>query len=390
MVKEAEGQTLKEYASRKKRYRRNRAIILVSLLVLAAIIGVIYLVKLINRTFQNYEVMETIENTEENLAGYLEYNGAFLRYSQDGVVAVDKSGSLLWNGSYEMMDPVADTCGKYAVIADRGNKILNIFNEKGIVRSIKTEYDIIKAEIAGQGVTAVLMEDKENSYIKLYSKEADDLGEIIVNKSKDGYPMDISLSEDGEKVAAVYLSVNKGKMESYVVFRNFGEVGQNLTDRFAGGWIFYDNVIPRVTFLNNNVACAYKENGLYLFDMEEIAELVKEETVEGKIKSVVHSSKYTGLVLEGEDSSSSRLLLYDLAGNKVLEKELTFDYKNLYLSDEEIILYDNLSCLIYKTNGKEKFRYTFTTNISAFYPINHLDRYFMVNPKEILEIQLLE
>ena len=53
-------------------------------------------------------------------------------------------------------------------------------------------------------------------------------------------------------------------------------------------------------------------------------------------------------------------------------------------------MYDNLSCLIYRADGREKFRYTFSTNISAIYPINHLDRYFMINPQEILEIQLVE
>ena len=67
-----------------------------------------------------------------------------------------------------------------------------------------------------------------------------------------------------------------------------------------------------------------------------------------------------------------------------------FDYKSIYLSGDEIILFNDLSCVIYKTDGKEKFRYTFTTNISALYPINHLDRYYMVNPQEIIEIKLIE
>ena len=68
----------------------------------------------------------------------------------------------------------------------------------------------------------------------------------------------------------------------------------------------------------------------------------------------------------------------------MLDMKLDFKYDNIYLSGEEIIMFNDLSCVIYKANGKEKFRYTFTTNISALYPINHLDRYFMVNPTEIL------
>jgi hypothetical protein len=70
--------------------------------------------------------------------------------------------------------------------------------------------------------------------------------------------------------------------------------------------------------------------------------------------------------------------------------DLDFEYENIYISKDEIIMYNDFTCLIYKVSGQEKFRYTFTTNISALYPINHLDRYFMVNPEEVLEIQLVE
>ena len=118
-------------------------------------------------------------------------------------------------------------------------------------------------------------------------------------------------------------------------------------------------------------------------------ELAKEET-EGKIKSVLHNAKYSGLVLQNDDDKEKTLLLYDLNGNKVLDMKFDFDYKSIYLSGDEIIMHDDLTCVIYKTDGKEKFRYTFTTNISALYPINHFDRYFMVNPQEILTIQLVE
>ena len=53
-------------------------------------------------------------------------------------------------------------------------------------------------------------------------------------------------------------------------------------------------------------------------------------------------------------------------------------------------MHNDLTCVIYKSDGKEKFRYTFNTNVSALYPINQFDRYFMVNPKEIQTIQLVE
>lgn len=251
-------------------------------------------------------------------------------------------------------------------------------------------HPIVKAEVAKQGVVAVLMTEDDISYVEVQSKEGDLLGEKVTNMVKDGYPMDISLSDNGEKVAATYLSISKGEIINNILFLNYGEVGKNFTDRTAGALIYEKAIVPRITFLDNDTVCAFKEDGLLIFTMEEIAKLAIEETIEGKIKSVLHNDKYTGLVAIEDGKNKPRLLLYDLKGKKVLEKELDFEYESIYLSGDEIIMHDDLSCVIYKSDGKEKFRYTFTTNISALYAINNLDRYFMVNPQEIWEIQLVE
>jgi len=381
---------LRDYTNRSKRYRRNRALIIISLLVLIVVLCAVYLIRLFNRNYQDYEVIDRVSNTEENLGGYLEYKGAVVRYSKDGAVAIDSKGNLLWNGSYQMADPIADTCDDYVAVADRGGKQIHIFNRDGLSGNIQTNHPIIKVQVAKQGVVAVLMIEGENSYIEIYSKEGDLLGEKISNMAKDGYPMDFSLSDNGEKVVATYFCLKNGEFVTNILFMNFGRVGKNFTDRTVGADIYNSILIPRITFLDNNTVCAFKEDGLLIYAMEEIAELIKEVNLEGKIISVLHNEKYAGVVLNNEKDNERRLLLYDLKGNQVMDKELDFNYDNIYLSGEEIIMFNDLSCVIYRASGKEKFRYTFTTNISALYPINHIDRYFMVNPTEIWEIQLKE
>lgn len=379
---------MRDYGTRSKRYRRNRAIILISLLVLMVVFGAVYLIRLFNRNYNDYEVMDRITNTEENLGGYLEYKGAVVRYSKDGAVAVDSKGNLLWNGSYEMTEPIADTCDDYVVIADRGGKQLHIFDRNGLAGSIQTNHPIIKVQVAEQGVVAVMMIDEDTSYLELYSKDGELLGEKINDMVKDGYPMDFSLSDDGKKIAATYLCVKNGEIVDNILFLNFGEVGQNYTDRTVGADIYDSAIIPRITFLDNDTVCAFKEDGLLIYSMEEMAEIFKTITLEGKIISVLHNEKYAGAVMENNEEK--RLMLYDLKGSQVLDMAVDFDYDTVYLSGDEIIMFNDLSCVIYRTNGKEKFKYTFTTNISALYPINHLDLYFMVNPAEILEIRLVE
>ncbi len=386
-----EQQTIRDYHSRKKRNRRIRIFVFTALLLIILAAGGIYLFKLYHRSYSSYEVAGTIPNTEENLAGYLPYNGSAVKYGLDGAVAYDRKGKLLWNGSYEMQDPIADACEKYVVIADRGNKAVHVFDEDGEAASYRMEYDIIKARVAHQGVTAILMEDNDAHYIRLLDLEGNVLTERKYVVSKDGYPMDIDLSEDGQKLATVLISVNQGKLISKVAFYNFGEVGQNLKDRLAGAFLYEDEekFIPRVTFLDNNTACAFKDNGFILYDIPEFPEFITEETVEGTIKSILHSPKNLGLVLE-EESGASDLLLYDLKGKKLLDKKLELKYKDIFLSGDEVVLYDDVSCQVLKTDGKEKFRYTFLTDISAFYPINHLDRYLFISADEVSELKLLE
>lgn len=390
MAKANDGQTLREYGSRKKRVKRNRRIIIGLLFIILLVVGGFYLFSLYNRDYQNYEVVKTTEITGENAVGFLDYGNAVVKYSKDGAVAISKDGELLWNGSYQMSEPIADICEKYVVIADKGGKSIHIFNNKGKAGNFSTNYDIIKVEVAAQGVVAVLMENGDDNHIILYDVDGTILGEKYTTVSGAGYPMDISLSMNGEKLAVSYLSVNKGKLISTVAFFNFGEVGKNYTDRFVGGYKFEDRIIPRVVFLNNDTVCAYKDNGFILCAIPEIPKILHEETLEGNIKSIVHNDKYTGVVMEAEETKPQKLLLYDLSGKKLLDKSLDFDYDKIVLSENEIILHNHISCLILKLNGNDKFRYTFEGNIAAFYPINDLDRYFLVNEDSVSQIALVE
>jgi hypothetical protein len=331
-----------------------------------------------------------MDNTVENTAQYLRYDNGILKYSMDGATAIDKEGNLKWNGSYEMKDPVADVCEEYAVVADQGGTSIQIFDQEGIAGSISTVNDIIKVEIAKQGVVAALLETEGNNAIKLYDMDGTELAEIATNTLENGYPIDITLSNDGEKLITSYLSVTTGELIGIATFYNFGEVGQNWTDRMVGAFNFNGMLAPRVTFNNNNAACVFKENGFMIFEYSEMPNMIKEITFENKIESILHNEEYVGAVLKAGESGYRELVIYNLKGEKVLSKKLDFDYNNIYLAGKEIIMYDNVSCIIMKMNGTVKFNYTFDSNVAALYPVNDLDRYFYISDKVISQIRLVE
>ena len=391
MAKELERQTVREFGNRKKSYRKIRTIFIIVLLLAIVVIGFIYFKKVINRTYQNYEVMNTSENVGTAKANYIGYGSAVVKYNRDGAVAIGRNGKLIWNGSFEMKDPIAATCEGYVAIADRGNKLIHIFNEKGAVGNFSTLYNIIKIEVAKQGVVAVLMEDGDYNYITLFDEEGEKLtgGQTYTNKN--GFPMDMALSKDGTKLVTSYLKVTTGVIESTVAFYNFGEVGKNKSERLMGGYEYSDVIIPRVTFLDNNTVGVYKDNGFMLYSYREIPKLIHEEEIEQNISSIIHGEKYIGVVLKNEtENNEYQINLYNLEGKQVLNQNINFDYDKIFISEEEIILHNNLDCIILKTNGKEKFRSTFDSNIAAFQPINNLDRYLLVGETVISEIMLVE
>ena len=392
MANNKEGQSLREYENRKKRIKMRRRVIIGTTLLVLVVLGATYLIRLYNRSFENYNVIRKTDITGSNAVGYIPYDGAVVKYSMDGATALDTDGSLLWNSSYEMSDPIADVSGKYVVIADRDGKSIHIFNKKGQIGNITTIYDIIKVEVASQqGVVAALMQEENGHRIILYDVDGTELSVISTTANKDGYPLDISLSEDGEKLVTSYLSYSGGNLTNTISFYNFGEVGKNHTDRFVGGWSIDDgSIMPRVTFVTNDVVCAYKDNGFILYSMEELPSQASDVVVEDKIKSVLYNDKYVGMVLQKEGTSSKQLVIYDLKGNKVLNKELDYDYESIYFSGEEIIMYGKMSCLIMKTNGKVKFRGTFDSNIMALYSANAIDKYYLANEADLVEIQLKE
>lgn len=390
MAKENEGQSIRDYGNRKKRIKRRRNIIIVVSILILAVVGAIYLYSLYNKNYKSFEVLSSVDNTVENGEQYLSYGSSVVKYSKDGATAINKDGELLWNGSYEMNNPIADTCGKFVVIADKGGNSIQIFDDKGAAGSITTLNDIVKVEIASQGVVVALMEAEESNYATLYDVDGTVLVEMATNVIDDGYPVDISLSEDGKKLITNYLSITGGELTGIATFYNFGEVGQNWTEGIVGALKFEGIVVPRTVFNNNSSACIFKENGFMILAYSELPKLVKEETFENKIDSILHNDKYIGVVLEGGEATYRQLLLYDLEGNKVLDKKIDFDYSDIYLTGEEIIMHDNSSCIVMKLNGKVKFSFTFDSNIDAFYPINDLDRYLLVDDNKISEIALVE
>ena len=391
MAIELDKHGLRSYELRKKRLKRQLVRIGILLSFFLIVAGVFIIKHLLTKNYTAYEVMHTIERQDSISARYISYGTGTMRYSRDGAMAFSSNGAMLWNGTYEMKDPIVDICDTYVAIADRGSKQIQIYNEKGSVTNISVLHNIKKVSIAAQGVVAVLLEGDGVDYIELYQEDGKQVVATRTVNEKNGYPIDIALSDDGKKLVTSYISFYDGALQSNIAFFNFGKVGENYTDKVVGGYDFVQTIFPQVEFVNSEIVCAFGDNKIAVYKIKEIPSSVFEQTFESEIKSIMYSTKYIGVILNNyEGEEKHRILIYDLSGNLVLEEDRNLDYTSISISGEDIIMMNSTTMSILTIKGKKKFEHTFDKNISHVFPVNNKDKYILIDDTHMAEIKLIE
>lgn len=85
------------------------------------------------------------------------------------------------------------------------------------------DYEIKQADVSGQGLVALLLEDTSSDMINIYNPY-DVSSKLLVKiptNVDDGYTVCMAISPDGTSVVASYICIVEGNAESRVVFYNF-------------------------------------------------------------------------------------------------------------------------------------------------------------------------
>ena len=391
MAIELEKHELRSYEIRKRKQKQRKTIITIIIIFIA--IGFVAFVvnQILHKNYISYQVIHSTQRSDSSSASYQKYGTGVLKYSRDGAVELDGIGNPLWNGTFEMKDPIVDISDRYVAVSDRGYKEVQIFNGKGGISTVSVLNPIMKTEVANQGVIAVLMDGNEVNHIGIFDETGKSLVDIRTTTQEHGYPVDISLSNDGRKLVTSYAAVINGAVQNKITFYNFGGVGQNYVARVVGGYDYGQTLVPNIEFIDNNTVCAFGDDKFSIYSMKEIPELQYEKKFDSEIKSVFFSNKLVGFVLNNKEGDDKyRVLLYDLKGKEVLNKTMNYDYDHITLSGDELIMYSDLEWIIWKSNGVEKFHYKFDNNISYILPVNDKDRYMIIDNLNMQEVKLVE
>lgn len=361
--------------------KKTRRIILITAIIVCLIIGLV-LVTYMNqtKTYNSFQTGQTIELSNLEGCSFAGYKNGILKLNRDGAETISADGKQLWNVAYNMKNPIADVKGSYAVIGDLGGKSAYIVNGSGTANEINLTYTIVDVKVAAQGVAAICTSNGMEDYIYLYGMDSkNELAVINSKTSTDGFPIDIALSDDGQKVVSSYVKVDTDSTTTQLTFHNFGEVGKNYGDHLVGAWPFKGEFIPTVEFITNDVVAAYKDTGLWMFSMKEIPKEIMTETYTENIKSIFYQSGYLGVVLEDSSGTGeNQLLIYSTAGKKMADAKIDFSYDKVLAGDEYLVFYNNLECHVLNMKGKEEFQHTFKTSINQLFQGRNAKEFFAV------------
>lgn len=373
-----------------KKHRRRMVIIAVIGVIVIAIAVVLVMRLIDGYVFTSYSVTGSLNREDIESSGYIAYGDGYIRYSNDGAAYYTAKGKALWNQTYSMQKPQVKICEDCVAIGDINGNTIYIFNRNGNIGKVDTSLVISQIEVAANGAVAAVLEDNEANYINMYDKEGNKIYSVKTTLAGDGYPLDISISNDSAKLIASYVYVSGEEIKTNVVFYNFSEVGQNETERVVGGFNHYNDVlVGDVQFLSNNIAVAVGENVISIYKIKEYPSLEKEIQIDNTIDRVFFGTDYIGLVLDNSDSGELyKMVVYNFSGSKVCEAEFGTQVDNIQFDGSSVVMNNSTSFSVFNLKGKNVANMSFDMPASKVLPTGTRGEYILINTKYIQNIKL--
>lgn len=364
----------------------------VALLVLIIVISVLVTNNRKNkRTYENFDVIgKTREFGENSEVNYLPSAKGIFRYTRDGAEVVDRKGKSLETVSYNMNKPCGDTCGNAAAIGEIGGKSMVVLDAEGEMHTFSMPYQIVKIQVASQGVTAIWMTNEGEDYVQICKADGTKIVEMNTLVATSGFPVDIALSNDGTKLVTAFASFDGDQIQTQLSFYNFGSVGGNFVDGFVSAEVYKDELLADVEFVDNNSVVAFGDHGYRFFDMEEIPDLKYEVKIEEKICSVASTSSLIGVIVESNAKGGNYLVrIYNRSGKLLDEKSMTEGFAHFYIDKEDVILFNDTDVYIYRVGGRDKIRIDLKKNLKYVASLDANNEFLFVGDTYMERVRLV-
>jgi len=296
--------------------------------------------------YDTYDVEATFERNDEEGTQYANFDSNLIKYNADGAFYTKEDGTLIWNISYEYANPTLKTTKDYILLYDERGRGLELLDKSGSVLSLEMNMAIRRATISNTGVVAVLMEEEHISYLQLYNSSGTKIAEGTIYPQNSGFPIAIALSSDAKLLMVSELDINNKNMTSRIVFYNFGSVGQNESDNIVASYIYEDEIIPEVCFMNDDTPIAFGDSAVRLYSKSEKPKEGKTLNYDSKIKSIDNNGSYFIIISENNNPSDSNAYLLEIftkKGRRVGRRsfDYSYDYVDILSGPQIVITSDN-------------------------------------------------
>ncbi|MCF0135223.1 MAG: hypothetical protein HUJ69_02265 [Lachnospiraceae bacterium] len=194
----------------------------------------------------------SIPYTEGNTT-LLTHKENLIRCSQDGLMAINEKGGVIYDVPYTMSAPYPAVGGDYISVADRLGMSLMVIKDGQTKMSVTTESVIILNTVNATGESCVVLNAANGHMIVLYDINGNILMQRRTYSASDGIPMGLALSDDGSRMATVYVNYTGTELASIVTLFDLTESGSVLVDRIVGSMSFSQCLISDICFVGNEL-----------------------------------------------------------------------------------------------------------------------------------------
>ncbi len=175
---------------------------------------------------------------------------------------VDHTGKLIAKNSHLYNSPVAKSAGKHLLLYDKGGKELRIEKNARVDTVVKTDAEVANGAVAPNGNFAYVLNADGSYQTHVFVRSAND--KLLFEWGGPDYLLDVSLSDNGKKIAFSMISV---KNASYTTTVYVFDIASSDKKQLAA-CTFEREAAFTVRFISNKEVGVQTDSGVYLIDSQ--------------------------------------------------------------------------------------------------------------------------
>lgn len=286
-----------------KKERKSRRWVILILILLAAVAVAAFFLSDRFGTMLKRGTSYTLAKTGNTVA--LERDGStmtenlgdlILRANKEGVRGITAEGQVRWDVAYTMSRPYLSVAGTYAAVADRRGQEAVIIDQNGTATRVTAENPILFHGVNEAGILALVTIEEDGHSITLYSFDGSKLLKRRTYEKRDGVPVALALSADGQRMTTSFLSYAGTSLSSTVTAFDLSSSGTGLKDRILGSKKFDDTLISDLYYIGNH--CVYiGDHRIGALDTSSGCEESWEENLKYQIRAVAFGEEAFAVAL---------------------------------------------------------------------------------------------